>query len=95
MVSKEEVKKLAALANLSFTEDKISEFSSQFKKILNYVGELDGLDLSDIEPMQQVNNYGDVLREDISVEGVKVEDVLKNASSKNDNFFKFPKVIDR
>ena len=45
MATKEEVKKLAALARIEVAEDELEKFTNEFDAILAYVGQLEKLDL--------------------------------------------------
>lgn len=45
MASSEEVKKLAALARISVSEEELPKFTKEFDAILAYVGQLESLDL--------------------------------------------------
>ncbi len=45
MATKEEVKKLAALARIKISEAELEKFTSEFDAILAYVGQLEKLDL--------------------------------------------------
>ena len=62
MASVEEVKKLAALARVSVSEEKLEQFTKEFDAILAYVGQLDTLALpKDLKPNPALKN---VFRED-------------------------------
>jgi aspartyl-tRNA(Asn)/glutamyl-tRNA(Gln) amidotransferase subunit C len=45
MATKEDVKKLAALARISITDEELEKFTAEFDAILAYVGQLEKLDL--------------------------------------------------
>ena len=62
MITVDDVKRLAALARLSISEDKLETFAKEFEGILSYVGKLESLSLSDVkEVLPPVRN---VFRED-------------------------------
>lgn len=92
---KETVIKTAELSKLKFSDKEINEFTSQFEKILDYVAQIDKLDLSDIRPLTHILEIVNVEAEDIAQEAINIKDALKNAPKHNDNFFKVPKVIDQ
>ena len=46
MATREEVKKLAALARLSIPEEKLTAFAAELDAILSYVSQLETLDVS-------------------------------------------------
>lgn len=95
MEMKETVKHISELARLKFSESELENFTLQFKKIVEYINKLNEVDLSNVEPLSQITDFENVLREDIPRPSVSLEDALKNAPKKNENFFKVPKVIEQ
>ena len=51
MTPRETVERVAELAKLQFNETEIVQFSDQFQNILKYIGEIEKLDLSGVEPL--------------------------------------------
>ncbi len=95
MELKDTVKHIAELAKLEFKEGEIDLFSEQFKEIVEYIDTLNEVELSDIEPLAQITDFENVLRQDVVQPSISLEDALKNAPKKNENFFKVPKVIEQ
>ena len=93
MVLRETVQQVAQLAKLQFNEQELDEFTQQFDKILNYIGEIEKLDLEGVEPLTHITNTQNVLREDVVKPSLTTEEALRNAPRKNESFFKVPKVI--
>ena len=93
MVSVEEIRRIAALTKMKFTEEEIEKFAPQFNKILGFVEKLNELDLEGVEPLIYPVEVPQVLREDELRESVKREDALKNAPDRTELFFKFPNAI--
>ncbi len=89
----EDVKKIADLARLCFTDDEIERFTQEFTKIVDYVGTITAVDMSDVEPLASVNDLHNVFREDVVGECLTTEEALRNAPKKNEAFFKVPKVL--
>ena len=94
MISREELLKLAALARLQLDESEIERFQKDIAEMLEYVKTLDEVDTSSIEPQLQALVAGNVLREDVAQPSLPVEEALKNAPERVDNYFKVPKVVD-
>jgi aspartyl-tRNA(Asn)/glutamyl-tRNA(Gln) amidotransferase subunit C len=92
-VTIKDVEHIAALAKLEFTEEEKEKFTYQLNKILEYVEQLNKLDTEKVEPLSHVIELGRVLRPDDVKKGIDAEDALKNAPSRDDKFFKVPKVI--
>jgi aspartyl-tRNA(Asn)/glutamyl-tRNA(Gln) amidotransferase subunit C len=95
-VSKEQVEHIAKLAKLKFTEAEKEKLQGELNKILEYIDQLNELDLENVEPLENINEeLENVLREDIPVKCLTKEEALKNAPAKTENFFKVPKVLDK
>ena len=92
-VTVKDVEYIANLARLEFKEEEKEKFTEQFNRILNYMDKLNELDTSNVEPLYHVIDIKNVFREDKSRPGYPREEILKNAPSKNEYFFKVPKVI--
>jgi aspartyl-tRNA(Asn)/glutamyl-tRNA(Gln) amidotransferase subunit C len=92
-VTAKEVEYVAKLAKLQFTFEEMEKFTSQLNQILAYMEKLNELDTTNVEPLAQITELQNVLREDIVRPSLPVEDVLANAPVENEKFFKVPKVI--
>ncbi len=92
-VSKEEVKYIASLAKLKFSEEEVDELSVELSRILEYVEKLNELDTENTEPLSHPLEKENVLRADERKSSVSTVEALKNAPDKTDEFFKVPKVI--
>jgi aspartyl-tRNA(Asn)/glutamyl-tRNA(Gln) amidotransferase subunit C len=92
-VTIKDVEYVAALARLSFTDEEKRKLVQQMNEILQYMEQLNSLDTTNVEPLAQVIKSQNVFREDILKPSLDREEVLKNAPSKTDKFFKVPKVI--
>src|SRR5271170_285723 len=53
-ITREEVLRVAQLAHLELSPDEIELYRGQLDEILAYIGKLEQLDVSNIEPMAQV-----------------------------------------
>src|ERR1700735_1830200 len=105
-ISRDEVIRGGEPAQLELTPDDVETYRSQLDEILNYVGKLNALDLSDVEPMAQVlytppessaqpKDSRPELRDDILVPCDIAQEVLAGAPDAAKPFFRVPKVIDR
>lgn len=94
MISREELLKLAALARLQLDEAEIERFQKDIAEMLAYVKTLEEIDTSGIEPQLQALISGNVLREDVVQPSLPVDEALKNAPDRIDNYLKVPKVVD-
>jgi aspartyl-tRNA(Asn)/glutamyl-tRNA(Gln) amidotransferase subunit C len=94
-VTLEDVEHVANLARLEFSDEEKKTLTNQLNKILEYMEKLNELDTSNVEPLAQVIPLSNVFREDAVKPSSPVSEVLKNAPSKTDKFFKVPKVIEQ
>ena len=94
-VTIKDVEHIAKLAKLKFNDAEKEKLRGELNKILEYIDKLNELDLTNVEPMENMNEAENVFREDVTGPSLTKEEVLKNAPSKTDNFFKVPKVLDK
>ncbi|AHF97616.1 MAG: Asp-tRNA(Asn)/Glu-tRNA(Gln) amidotransferase subunit GatC [Desulfurella sp.] len=93
MIDKQELKKLEKLAKLKFDESELEKFNDQLNDILNYMKELDELDLSNIEPLSNILSSINFFREDKVKKTFEIGEILKNAPEVFERQFVVPKVI--
>lgn len=86
-LNKDQVKKVAKLANLALSPEEEEKFSGQLSRILDYIEELNRVDTLGVEACFNVVSKENVLREDIGEVGLSQEEALANAPSKKDGFF--------
>ena len=92
-VSKDDVKKIAELARLKFSDSEIENYTSEMNDILGYVEKLNELDTENVEPLSHPIENNNVFREDVVKQSTEHERALKNAPDKTSEHFKVPKVI--
>jgi len=63
-ITREEINHIAELSRLELTEEEKERYGAQLDKILEYIGQLDEVDTSKVEPTAQVSGLVDVWRED-------------------------------
>jgi aspartyl-tRNA(Asn)/glutamyl-tRNA(Gln) amidotransferase subunit C len=110
-VTEKEVAYVADLANLDLSAEECTGMVRDLNSILDYIGRLNELDTSNVEPMAQVSDrygvdeskqgserFAYASREDV-VEGLRKslpqEVALANAPDADGTFFRVPKVIER
>ncbi|MFM7392220.1 MAG: Asp-tRNA(Asn)/Glu-tRNA(Gln) amidotransferase subunit GatC, partial [Actinomycetota bacterium] len=64
-ISRETVAKVARLARLDLTDAEIERMTSQLAGMLDHFRDVDALDLSKVEPMNQPIPLTNVLRDDV------------------------------
>tara|TARA_Y100000589_G_scaffold201749_1_gene190367 strand:+ start:99 stop:392 length:294 start_codon:yes stop_codon:yes gene_type:complete len=92
-ISKEEVSKVARLAKLKLNEEQIDNHASQLEKILDYINQLEKIDTNNVpcttRAIEVINNF----RSDVKEQYKNRDDILNLAPSREDDFFKVPKII--
>jgi aspartyl-tRNA(Asn)/glutamyl-tRNA(Gln) amidotransferase subunit C len=97
-LTEKEVRYVADLANLSFSDEEVRKLAHDLDGILEHMDKLNELDTSNVEPMAQVlSSAGETatLRQDRERTPLGAETALANAPQKGSGYFKVPRVIDR
>ena len=92
-ITKEEVKKVSHLARLELNEDEINNHAEQLEKILEYVKQLERIDTDDIPCTTRAIEVINVFRKDENKNYDCVEEILELGPSREDQYFKVPKII--
>lgn len=93
-VSIEEVRYIAALARLEFSESEEERLAREMSKILGYMDKLNELDTTGVEPMSHVLDLRNVFRPDAHEQRISHEEALRNAPDTDGEYFRVPKVIE-
>jgi aspartyl-tRNA(Asn)/glutamyl-tRNA(Gln) amidotransferase subunit C len=93
MISKDDIQRIAALAMLELKDNDVDKFVEQFNEILEYMKDIDSLDLSNQEAAFHISDLNNVFREDVVLKSLDNSVALKNAPEAGDGAFKVPKVI--
>ena len=95
MLSKDEVKHIAALARIGLSDKDIEKYRHDLSAVLDYFKKLEELDTSAVEPISHITERANVMREDkeedFGESGKKA--ILKNAPEKKDGFVKVKSVL--
>lgn len=86
-LTKTQVKHVAKLANLPIEDLQIEEYSDQLSKILDYIDQLDQVDISNVLPTYNVSGQNTVMREDEAIKSLSQEEALQNAANSKNGFF--------
>ncbi len=92
-VTKNDVKKIAELARLEFTETELENYTTEMNKMLDYVDKLNELNTENVQPLSHPIENTNVFREDEVKQSTNRGEALKNAPDKSSEHFKVPKVI--
>ena len=93
-LTQKDVLKLAALAKIQLNEAEAESFTSELDEILKYVEQLSDVDVSSLEPTNQVTGLQNVMREDVVKDyGITQEELLKNFPDRDGNLLKVKRVL--
>ncbi len=92
-ISSEEVKKVAQLARLELNESEINQHAEQLEKILEYIKQLEKINTENVPCTTRAIEVVNVLRKDEKKNYENTEEILDLAPSRENKFFKVPKII--
>ena len=92
-ISSDEVKKVAQLARLELNESEIHQHSEQLEKILEYIKQLEKINTENVPCTTRAIEVVNVLRKDEKKNYDNSEEILGLAPSRENKFFKVPKII--
>ncbi len=96
MINQEEVRHIAKLARLGLAEEEVGQFQKDLTAIFDMVEKLKEVDVTDIEPTEQVTGLENRTRSD---EGEKKEvqirkNILANAPETKDGYIKVKAILE-
>jgi aspartyl-tRNA(Asn)/glutamyl-tRNA(Gln) amidotransferase subunit C len=89
-ISRDEVLHVARLARLALTDDEVERLTAELDKILEAVGIVAELDLTDVPPTSHPLDLVNVWDDDVPHDSLSVEDALANAPEVEDGLFRVP-----
>lgn len=94
MISIDDVKHIAKLAKIRFTDEEAERMAKDFEGILEHFKSIDKFDLSAVD----LNKYEDGLKSVIREDEVRVyenkEKLFKNAKTMRETYIEVPKIIE-
>jgi aspartyl-tRNA(Asn)/glutamyl-tRNA(Gln) amidotransferase subunit C len=88
------VRRIAHLARIAVAEDEVEHLQGELNAILDFVAQLDEVDVTGVEPMTSVTPMKLPMREDKVTDGGDAGRILANAPQTEDGFFVVPKVVE-
>jgi aspartyl-tRNA(Asn)/glutamyl-tRNA(Gln) amidotransferase subunit C len=93
-LTRDDILKLARLARLKLSEGEVTTFTEEISAILQYVEQLQTVDLKDVKPTYQVTGLTNVTRDDVLVDyKTSPSQLLKNAPATADDHFKVKRMV--
>jgi aspartyl-tRNA(Asn)/glutamyl-tRNA(Gln) amidotransferase subunit C len=87
------VRSVARLARLDLPDARIARLAPQLESILEYVAQIQKVDMTGVQPMAHAVELHNVFRDDVVQPSLPLEKVLQNAPETDGPFFKVPKII--
>ena len=88
------VRRIAHLARIAVTDAEVPHLQGELNAMLDFVAQLNEVDVTGVEPMTSVMPMDLRLRADEVTDGEIASRVVANAPAHEDNFFVVPKVIE-
>jgi aspartyl-tRNA(Asn)/glutamyl-tRNA(Gln) amidotransferase subunit C len=88
------VKRIARLARIKITDEEVKGLETELSGILDWVAQLNEVDVTGVEPMTCVVPIKLSMRDDVVTDGEIAAQVTRNAPVSTDNFFVVPKVVE-
>jgi aspartyl-tRNA(Asn)/glutamyl-tRNA(Gln) amidotransferase subunit C len=89
----EEVKRIAALANLTLTPSEIKKFRQQLSQTIDFIKSVNKILTEGLEPTSHVTGQENVFREDVVKTSLTQKEALCQAKSTANGYFRSPKVF--
>ena len=87
MVTKEELIDLAVLSKLDIPDKDVDRLLADMEQVIGFANKINSASVSDVE-FDNINGLQNVYREDVVVESYSQDDILKNAKTVEDGFFR-------
>jgi len=88
------VKRIARLARINITQEEAKGLVKELSGILDWVDQLNEVNVSGVEPLTRVVPIELKKREDVITDGGIADAILKNAPMAEDGFFVVPKIVE-
>ncbi|MBI4035312.1 Asp-tRNA(Asn)/Glu-tRNA(Gln) amidotransferase subunit GatC [Candidatus Daviesbacteria bacterium] len=86
-LTKDQIKKVAKLANLPLNDEEEEKYSEQLSNILKYIEKLNQVDTTNVKPTFNVSGQSNVMAEDKPIASLSQQEALANAPKVKDNMF--------
>ena len=87
-ITEEQVKHVAKLSKLSFSEEELADFTNQLDKLLEEV------DTTGVPFTSNVNESINVMREDVATPGMDRKELMRNVPESENGYIKVPAIMD-
>lgn len=89
-----DISHIAKLANLPLTDSEKKKFEPQLVETLEYIDQLNEIDIKNVLPTSNVTGLENVTREDVPSDSLTQEQALSNTKSLHNGLFKVKAILD-
>jgi aspartyl-tRNA(Asn)/glutamyl-tRNA(Gln) amidotransferase subunit C len=93
-IDKDTARRVAHLARIEVGEDDLAPLAAELSGILDFMEQLNEVDVEGVEPMTSVTPMALKLRADAVTDGGIADRILANAPDAREGFFTVPKVVE-
>ena len=93
-ITEAEARKVAHLARIAVADKALPALAAELNGILQFMEQLNEVDVEGVEPMTGVERMRLKRREDVVTDGNMQEAILRNAPDAREGFFAVPKVVE-
>jgi aspartyl-tRNA(Asn)/glutamyl-tRNA(Gln) amidotransferase subunit C len=93
-ISEEEVRHVANLSKLSFSDEETTEFATTLSKIVDMVELLNEVDTEGVPVTTTMADRKTVMREDVAVAGDDRDELFKNVPQSKNYYIKVPAILE-
>lgn len=93
-VTREDVRKVARLSRIAVQEDQLDALAGELSGILDWIEQLNEVDIAGVDPMTSVVDANLPMRADEVTDGNRADEILANAPQAEDGFFVVPKTVE-
>jgi len=91
-ISSDEVRHVARLAELEFSDGEISKITPQLDKILEHITRVSAVNTDGIQSTSHAVDIKNVFRDDTIDDSISQKEALKNAPEEEDGGFSVPRI---
>lgn len=93
-ISEAEVRHVAKLSKLEFSDQETAEFATTLSKIVDMVELLNEVDTTGVAVTTTMADRNNVLRADVALQGESREELFKNVPESQNHYIKVPAILD-
>ena len=93
-ISKEDVKHIAKLSRLEFSDNQLEKFTTDLSNIVDFANTLSEVNIEGVEPTAYILDIKNVFRKDENVKSYDRQEILKNAPDAEAGCVSVPKTVE-